>query len=112
MQFNENDIAELKLISPDLSFAQEGGSQFILIKGLLLPSGCNPQRVDALLCPNPREGYNSRLYFSEKISGCPDRNWNGNLRVLEKNWCAISWQVPPGLRLAEALLVHLNAFRR
>ena len=39
------------------------------------------------------------------------RNWNGNLRALERNWCAISWQMQPGLRLAEMLINHLNALR-
>lgn len=111
MNFNEDEIAELKLLAPDLSSAQEGGNHFILIKGLKLPSGCCPTTVDALLCPRMREGYNSRLYFSEKITGCPERNWNGQLRLLEKNWFAISWQVPTGMRLSETLLVHLKAFR-
>jgi len=111
MNFDEDEIAELKLISPNLSVAQEGGSQFILISALLLPSGCQPKSVDALLCPTFRDGYNSRLYFSDKITGSPARNWNGQLRLLERNWFAISWQVPGGLRLAEILLVHLNAFR-
>lgn len=111
MNFNEDEIAELKLINPNLSTAQEGGNQFILISGLSLPSGCQPQLVDALLCPTMREGYNSRLYLSAQITGCPFRNWNGQLRLLGRNWFAISWQVPGGLRLAETLLVHLNAFR-
>lgn len=111
MAFKENEIAELKLINPNLSLAQEGGSQFILIKDLALPEGCTPTKVDALLCPTMRDGYQSRLYLSEQISGCPVRNWNGQLRHLERNWFAISWQVPGGLRLAETLLVHLKAFR-
>jgi hypothetical protein len=111
MIFNEDEIAELKMINPNLGTAQEGGNHFILISGLLLPSGCQPGIVDALLCTSMREGYNSRLYLSEQIAGCPARNWNGQLRLLDRNWFAISWQVPPGLRLAESLLVHLNAFR-
>lgn len=111
MNFNEDEIAELKLINPNLSSAQEGGNQFILINGMVLPEGCIPRTVDVLLCPKPREGYNSRLYLAEKIMGCSERNWNGQLRLLDRNWFAVSWQVPPGLRLAEALLVHLKAFR-
>lgn len=111
MNFSENEIEELKRIAPNLSFAQEGGYTFILIERLRLPDDCMPEIVNALLCPTPREGYQSRLYFSENITGCPVRNWNGNIRVLERNWYAISWQVPSELRLAEMLLIHLKALR-
>ncbi len=111
MNFDENQIEELKKITPDLSFAQEGGYSFILIKDLNLPDGCSPSVVDALLCPTQRDGYESRLFFSSIITGCPARNWNGNIRVLEKNWHAISWQVPAGLKLFEILLVHLKSLR-
>lgn len=109
MSFDENQISELKKITPNLSYAQEGGYNFILIEGLQLPDHCLPSHVDALLCSTPSNGYNSRLFFSSKISGCPERNWNGNLRVLERNWYAISWQTLSGLKLYEILLVHLKA---
>jgi hypothetical protein len=110
MNFDEKQIAELKKITPNLSYAQEGGYDYILIENLHLPDGCQPQIVDALLCPTPRDGYQSRLFFSVQITG-QARNWNGNIRVLERNWFAISWQVPPGLRLYEILLVHLRSLR-
>lgn len=112
MNFDVTQIEELKQISPNLSVAQEGGYTFIYIEKLQLPDECIPNTVDALLCASPREGYESRLYFSEKITGCPDRNWNGNIRVLGQNWYAISWRVPSGLRLSEALLIHLKALRK
>ncbi len=111
MNFDATQIKELKQITPNLSYAQEGGYSFILIEGLQLPDGCKPQVVDALLCPTARDGYESRLFLSTQISGCPARNWNGNIRALERNWYAISWRVPTGLRLSEILLVHLKAFR-
>lgn len=112
MYFPENQIEELKKITPNLMHAQEGGYNYLLIEKLQLPDGCIPTLVDALLCPTPRDGYESRLFFSEKISGCPARNWNGNIRVLERNWYAISWKVPAGLRLSEILLVHIKALRQ
>ena len=111
MDFDEIQIEELKQIAPNLSMAQEGGYQYILIKDLKLPEGCSPSIVDALLCSKPRDGYESRLFFSAQISGCPARNWNGHIRVLEKNWYAISWKVPSGQRLYEILLIHLNSLR-
>ncbi|OYU95634.1 MAG: hypothetical protein CFE21_10875 [Bacteroidetes bacterium B1(2017)] len=109
MSYDENQISELKKITPNLSTAQEGGYNYILIEGLQLPSHCSPITVDALLCPTPSNSYNSRLFFSSKITGCPERNWNGNIRVLERNWFAISWQTQNGLRLSEILLIHLKS---
>ena len=105
------EIEKLKQIAPCLSFAEEGGLSYILIEDLKLPDGCQPRVVNALLCPSPRDGYESRLFFSDKIASNVDRNWNGNLRILENNWYAISWKTQSGLGLAEMLLVHLDALR-
>ncbi|WP_018629570.1 hypothetical protein [Niabella aurantiaca] len=109
--FPQDQIEELKRIAPNLCFAEEGGYPYILIEQLQLPDGCQPAMVDVLLCPKPRDGYKSRLFFPQVITGIPARNWNGNIRVLERNWCAMSWQVPEGLRLAEVLLIHLKALK-
>lgn len=112
MDFPEDQINELKVISPNLSIAQEGGLTYIRIKDLQLPESCEPKVVDALLCPSSREGYQSTLFYSVKVTGCPERNWNRNaVRILNDNWYAISWQVKPGLRLAEMVQVHLKALR-
>lgn len=111
MYFPEEEINELKTIAPNLSEAQEGGYNYIHISGLVLPNGCQPAIADALLCSTQREGYNSRLFFSQPIASGIVRNWNSNIRVLERNWYAISWQTQPGLRLAEILSVHLKALR-
>ena len=97
-----SEMLDVKMLPIDVSLN--------LIENLHLPDGCQPQIVDALLCPTPRDGYQSRLFFSVQITG-QARNWNGNIRVLERNWFAISWQVPPGLRLYEILLVHLRSLR-
>ncbi|MEP7375976.1 MAG: hypothetical protein ABI675_21450 [Chitinophagaceae bacterium] len=112
MEFPENEIEELRKIAPDLSFAQEGGHSYILIKNLSLPDGCIPGISDVLLCPQARDGYTSRLFFPVQITGCQERNWNKQLRVLETNWHAFSWKLEGNLRLAEMLLIHLNGLRK
>lgn len=111
MNFPQEQIDELKRISPDLRYAEEGGYPYFLLSQVELPDGCQPKKVDLLLCPKPKDGYQSRLFFPQVIGGAPTRNWNGHLRALEKKWCAMSWAVSPNLRLAEALLVHLKALR-
>jgi hypothetical protein len=111
MEFAEQDIQALKEIAPSLSVANEGGYSYILINKIKLPSNCKPLEIDALLCPMQKDGYQSRLYFAEKLSGCNIAlNWNANVRILGRTWYGISWQTPEGLSLKEMLLVHLKAF--
>ena len=111
MNFEADQISELKLLAPELRVAQEGGYTFIHITNLRMPEGCTPDTVNALLCPEPRDGYSSRLFLSEQVINRPGLNWNGNIRVLEQNWFAISWQTQPGHRLADMLIFHLKPFR-
>lgn len=112
MPFNEEEIKELKTIASNISFATEGGYEYILIEKLQLPDGCNPSEVDALLCPTTKDGYESRLFFSSQISGCPSRNWNGNIRVLDRNWYAFSWRINSQHSLTKTLLLHLNSLQK
>lgn len=112
MNFPETEIEELKRIAPDLCYAEEGGLPYFLLKEVKMPEGCDPAIADLLLCPRPRDGYESRLFFPKVISGKPGLNWNGNIRVLERTWVAFSWRVQSGLRLAEMLLIHLNGLRK
>jgi hypothetical protein len=111
MESPSDQIEELKLIAPSLSSAEEGGFLYLLIENLKLPENCNPQVVDVLLCPKPRDGYNSRLYFPVKITGIPERNWNSSIRVLNKTWHSVSWKTKDGLTLAQMLMIHLKALR-
>jgi hypothetical protein len=111
MNFSQDQIDELKQIAPSLQFAEEGGYPYFLIEKLKLPEGCVPGQVDALLLPIPQDGYHSRLFFSQQVTGCPTRNWNKQIRVLDRNWYAISWQTTPGLKLSEQLMIHLKALR-
>lgn len=111
MEFPIDQIEELKRIYPNTQLAQEGGFTFFLLLDLELPEGCVPSKVDALLCPMPRDGYISRLFFSSKINGRLNRNWNGNARILDQTWFAISWKISPEQRLIQMIRSHLDAFR-
>jgi hypothetical protein len=112
MEIPQEQIDELKAIAPSVSLSTEGNFSYLLIENLTLPDGCVPSVTDVLLCPMPREGYQSRIFYPSIISGCPTRNWNAsNVRILSRNWFAFSWTIPPGLTLSETLLFHLNALR-
>ncbi len=109
-----DQIDGLKMLFPELSAAEEGGTTFIRIENLILPEGCVPRTVEALLCPIARDGYSSRLFLSEKIShGGGGTNWNpqGGSVILGRQWWAVSWQTRPGQTLSEMVLDHLGAFR-
>lgn len=111
MDFPEDQITELKNLGEVLS-AQEGGVPYFIIRALKLPDGCTPNQCDALLCPVPANGYNSRLYFSQKVQPAKavTLNWNANdVRILEQNWHAFSWKLThTNLRLIELVALHLK----
>lgn len=109
MIFNQNQIEELKQVSPGLSQAEEGGRTYFLLKNYPLPHGCIPASMDLLLCPNPGNGYTSTLYFASKPSGCPQRNWLSLVHILSQNWISFSWQSSPGHTLLQMLHLHLDA---
>lgn len=113
MSFDDGQIRELACLYPGVEQAVEGGVAYFLIPALALPDGCTPSSVDALLCPTPRDGYASRLFLASPVSGGPSRNWHVNgVRILERNWHTISWRTRAGLRLAQMVLAHLDAFQK
>lgn len=113
MNLPEDQVRELEEIYPNVKQAIEAGVVYFLLPQLVLPIGCMPEYVDALLCPTSRDGYQSRLFFAQMIQGVPTRNWNaqGIARILDANWQSISWQTRPGLRLVQMVSAHLDALR-
>src|SRR4051794_27215329 len=99
MTLPQDQLDELRKFYPAAASAKEAGITYVLLPSATLPSGCNPANIDLLLCPAPRDGYPSRLYFGAQISSPKPLNWNGSTRVLERNWFAYSWKIDPGIRL-------------
>ncbi|MDQ3816270.1 MAG: hypothetical protein M3362_01100 [Acidobacteriota bacterium] len=113
MQFPDDQIEELKQLCPGVRQYEEGGVTYFFLPQLHLPDGCSPAQVDALLCPTAHHGYTSRLFVERLIASPQSRNWSTNARIMERNWHAISWQIPQtNLRLAQTLALQLRAFRR
>lgn len=109
---SEDDLQELRSLCPDAKQTSEAGIDFVLLPALKMPEGCTAPMVDCLLCLGPRDGYSSRLFFSQVVGSRGARNWNGqNIRIVERNWFAYSWRVPEGLRPIEMLIAHLQALR-
>ena len=108
----EPNTEALKGYCDRIALLTEGTVQAYLLEGLRLPAGCSPSSCDALLWPEPRDGYPSRLFLSAQISTPYARNWNvSNARIAERNWFAFSWKVDqPVTTLVETLVAHLNGF--
>lgn len=112
MSFSGSDIDSLRQVCPRLEVHTEGQQDFILLPDLELPDGCMPKKAVALFCPTSRSGYESRLYFEKKIETPHSLNWNGNERILERNWHAFSWRLnETQLTLAQRLAAHLRGLR-
>jgi hypothetical protein len=113
MSFPSDQIAELRTLAPGASVCQEGAVSYFLLPGLRMPPGCSPESVDALLCPTPRDGYESRLFFSQLVTSTSARNWHvTNTRIVDRPWSAFSWKTnKTGLRLAQMVVEHLCALK-
>lgn len=118
MLISSDQIAELKILCPEPEYFEEGQLPFILLRNHTLPPGTTPAQCDVVLCPRDRDGYPSRLFFSERVSRASTAttkdplNWNGNARLLERNWVAYSWKVSGGpYSLVQLLALHLRALQ-
>jgi hypothetical protein len=113
MAYPQEQIEELKPYCASVSECEDGGRTYFLLEGLILPEGCTPSPVDALLCPTPRDSYQARLYFPHQVQGHYPRNWNGSAHICGRNWVAYSWQLnQTGLRLVEVFRELLAGLTR
>ncbi len=110
--FSKDEFEELQKVHPRATVAQEVGIAYILLPSVTLWEKCTPKTVDCLFCPVGRDGYPSRLFFSERITSPTERNWHQTARILERNWITYSWRVNhSGLRLLQILGAHLEALK-
>jgi hypothetical protein len=109
MLYPEEDIEKLKteLLSEIRQF-EESGYTYIYIRGLKMPPGCTPSQTDALLCPQSREGYTSRLFFMEIIQSPKSLNWNGQEFILGQQWHAFSYNNIQNMPLLDMVMNHLR----
>lgn len=109
MSNRDEELAELQRRYPGSKRCEEGGTTFYFIPKLPLPDGCTPAATAAILCPTPRDGYPSRLYFADQIQSVAVRNWNVHPYILGQNWHAFSWSNVPELPLTDLVLTYVRA---
>lgn len=113
-----DQITELKVLCPSPEYFEESQLPYLLLRDHVLPAGTSPARCDLVLCPRERDGYPSRLFFSERVNRSAAAttkdalNWNGNVRLLERNWHAYSWKLTGGpYSLVQLVALHLRALQ-
>ncbi len=114
MALAQEQIDELKSCYSNLAAVDDGEKNLILISPLPLPPGCDPQEVDGLLCPFPRDNYPSRLFLSKKITHKgPGQNWNADgVLIAGRKWWAVSWHTHnENQRFLGMVTAHLQAFQ-
>ena len=113
MGFPQDQLDELKKSFPEkeILMCDEGGVNFLLIPAISLPDGWTPSVVDLLFCPIQRDGYPSRLYFSEKITGKQALNWNTTTVILGRTWYAFSWRIDANQSLLNSIFGYLKALK-
>lgn len=107
------EMAELQRLSPGARELIEAGLRYVFMPQLRLPEGVAPEIVDGLLCLDSRDGYPTRLFFSQQVAvGGKGLNWNGTAHIAGRNWHAYSWKdVNGSLRPMQVFLGHLDALR-
>ena len=108
---------EFRSICPGAEDLNDGGLRFVYLPQLTLPPKATPETVDALLCLDRHGSYPTRLFFATQVARNPAAtgpalNWNGNARILERNWVAFSWDhVQNTQHPVSILTAHLDALR-
>lgn len=107
------EIEELRRVSPDARELTEAGLRYVYVPQVRLPNGAAPAIVDCLLSLDARDGYPTRLFFSQQVSVAGKTfNWNGGAHIAGRNWYAFSWNnVNGALRPVQIFLAHLDALR-
>jgi hypothetical protein len=104
------DLAELERCYGSAQVIAEANFDFVHIEKLKFISDGNEVEVEALLCPQMRDGYATRLFLSQPFPG-KGQNWTQH-QILGRKWHSWSWQnVPAGQRLVQILLSHLKALK-
>ena len=81
-------VTRLRDLCPGAELWTEAGAPLVYLPDLKIASGGTVRTVDGLLCPRSRDGYDTRMFFSERLP--VDRNWSSHA-VMARNWSAVSW---------------------
>jgi hypothetical protein len=100
------DLEELASLCGSSKEFHEGSRRYLYLAIVMLPNG---EVVKGLLCPQERDGYETRLFLSARYS--KGNNWTEH-RILDRVWYTWSQKgVPADQRSAQILAQHLANLR-
>lgn len=113
MSYSEEQINDVKkFFGTEVSFRPDRSVQFLFIKDLPLPKGCEPFKTDAVFIPEHYQGYSSRLYLKNRATHPNQRpgkpNWQDPNIIYGESWYVYSFNnVEPG-PLTRMVVDHLR----
>lgn len=110
----ESQLEEVRSTIGNATHLVEAGRTYVAIKAFRLPEGCSPATTDVLLFPESGgSGYESRLYFADRVTGlkADTLNWQPGVHIAGKTWQVFSWQTDAQPRsYLEKIALHVRAF--
>ena len=104
------EIEELSNTYGNVRVIPEAGFEFVHLETLRFRSGEEDIEIEALMCPQMRDGYSTRLFLPRPFAN-KGQNWTTH-QILGRTWHSWSWQnIPAEQRLAQILLGHVKALR-
>jgi hypothetical protein len=101
-------LSELQTAYSDAKILSDGGIEYAYIPKLILVNGNNSIEMEALICPQMRDGYSTRLFLSAPVPN-KGQNWTQH-QILGRTWHSWSWKnVPANQSLVQILMGHLPA---
>jgi len=110
LKITQEHLDELRSVCVKPEALSEGSYNYVYLPELVISrQGNELVKRDALLCPQERDGYKTRLFLSAPVPG-KGQNWSRH-QILGRIWHTCSWNnISPG-RPAEILAEHLVVFR-
>ena len=104
----QQEFDRLRELHPSARLIRDAGNIVVFLPKFGFRSDGRKFNMDLLLCPHAHSGYETRLFFEQRVDG-KGKNWTQH-HVIGRNWWACSWQgVAPSASWTTMLCAHLRA---
>ena len=104
----EQQLAVIIDLCAQAQLVDEAGRKVVFLPNMTFQAGHEAATQDLLFVPFPHSGYESRLFFTQQLSGGDARNWTQH-NLLNRNWWAPSYRVDVSLSWRDQILQHIKA---
>ena len=95
-------------LCPKAQLVDESGQKVIFLPDMKFQAGACESTQNLLFVPFPLFGYDSSLFFAQRLNEGPARNWTQH-NLLNREWWRLSYRVNTRLPWFEQILQHLTA---